>query len=107
MLTDGRLMTQEKLADDEFEHYDFGEGVQVCASDNWDKNDAHDFTKIVYVRFDDDAPNEDSERVSFHVRFAPDGSVNDVYGLLMRNGSEIGSRHNRRALHENIARATP
>ena len=92
MLNAQQIEQREDLADAEFAQYQFGDGVTVSESDNWDKNDAMDFTKIVYITCDDDAPDADSERVSFHVRFNAAGSVDDAYGLLMRNGSDIGFR---------------
>ena len=92
MVNQKQLEEREALADAEFAQYDFGDGVTVSESDNWDRNDAADFTKIVYITCDDDAPDADSERVSFHVRFKADGTVDDAYGLLMRNGGDIGTR---------------
>lgn len=92
MLDAQQIATREALADAEFEQYQFGDDVTVSESDNWDKSDAADFTKVVYITCDGDAPDTDSERVSFHVRFNADGSVDDAYGLLMRNGSDIGCR---------------
>jgi hypothetical protein len=85
-------LNRESLADQEFEAYEFGDGVTVSESDNWDKNDPEDFTKIVYITCEGDLPDADSERVSFHVRFNDDGTIDDAYGLLMRTGAEIGSR---------------
>ncbi len=80
------------LAEEEFDQYEFGDGVTVASRDNWDVTDQNDLTLIVYINGDDDAPDADSERVSFHVRFNADGSVDDAYGLLIRNGSYIGFR---------------
>lgn len=92
MPTTQELAQRAAVADAEFEAYDFGEGVTVAAHDNWDTNEADDFTKMVYIVCDDDPPDADSERVSFHVRFNRDGTVDDAYGLLMRNGADIGFR---------------
>lgn len=92
MTKEKQIDEREALADEEFARYEFGEGVTVSESDNWDTNEPDDFTKIVYITADDDPPDADSERVSFHVRFNPDGSVDDAYGLLMRTGGDIGSR---------------
>ena len=92
MVNAQQMEQREALADAEFAQYQFGEGITVSESDNWDKNDVADFTKIVYITCDDDAPDADSERVSFHVRFNADGIVDDAYGLLMRNGGDIGTR---------------
>lgn len=83
---------RQQLADEAFESYEFGEGVAVVERDNWDTNDPLDLTKIVYVRFDDDAEEADSHKISFHVRFAEDGSVEDAYGLDMESGNDVGRR---------------
>lgn len=94
------------LADAEFERYDFGGGVTVVAHDNWDKADVDDFTKIVYIAADDDPPDADSERVSFHVRFNADGTVSDAYGLLMHNGSDIGFRPANQSVMDAVTETT-
>lgn len=83
---------RQSTADDEFAKYNFGEGVTVEESDGWNTDDKDDYTKIVYVSYDDDAPEDDSHKVSFHVRFTPDGKVDDVYALEMERGNDIGSR---------------
>lgn len=98
---------REALADAEFEQYEFGDGVTVSESDNWDRSEANDFTKIVYITCDDDAPDADSEKVSFHVRFNTDGSVDDAYGLLMRTGADIGSRPAEKVVGEAISETRP
>ena len=84
------VASRSDIADAEFERYDFGPDVTVLQSDNWDTSDKDDLTKIVYI--EGDSQDEDSERISFHVRFNPDGTVDDAYGLLMRNGADIGNR---------------
>jgi len=78
-------------ADRAYEVYNFGAGVTVVDSDNWDTTDLDDFTKIVYVAYDE-FPDSDSQKVSFHVRFDNSGCIDDVYALEMRNGNEIGYR---------------
>jgi hypothetical protein len=86
---DARIAT----ADDEFASYQFGDDVRIVDSDNWDKTDLQDFTKIVYFENSDDAQGDtDSERLSFHVRFDDEGKVSEAYGLLMKTGAEIGRR---------------
>ncbi len=81
------------LADEEFECYEFGDDVKVVSSSNWDTSDPLDLTKIVYIDDVDGGQGiTDSERVSFHTRFHEDGTVSEVYGLLMRTGAEIGQR---------------
>lgn len=83
---------QKHLADAAFEAYEFGEGVTVVEDDNWDSNNPRDLTKIVYVTYDDDLEEAETHKISFHVRFAEDGSVEDVYGLDMESGNDIGRR---------------
>ena len=85
------MLKQERdvVAQNMYESYDFGSGVTVVEDSGWETDDSNDITKIVYVEFDDD--KENSHRVSFHVKFKEISSeVEDVYGLLMSNGSEIG-----------------
>ena len=81
---------RESLADEALANYQFGDGVTVVGSDNWCKDDIDDFTKIVYIMGDEENPDSDSERVSFHVRFSETGCVSEAYGLLMRTGGDIG-----------------
>ena len=81
----------EALADAVFSAYKFGEGVTVIEYDNWDTSDPLDFIKIVYARYDDDPTDVDSHKISFHVRFAKEGNVNDVYGLDMDSGNDVGA----------------
>lgn len=81
-------------ADSEFEAYQFGDDLRVVSHSNWDTTDPLDYTKLVYF-IDADKPGADSQRISFHVRFLPDGNgttVDDAYGLLMSNGADIGAR---------------
>lgn len=97
VLTDSGLLAnvltvRTHLAEDEVESYDFGDGVTVVAQDGWDTSDLDDLTKIVYVAFDDDKAEDDSHKVSFHVRFDAAGAVDDVYALEMAHGNDIGSR---------------
>ena len=81
---------RDLIAQEMYEKYDFGENVNVTDDEGWEKDRTSDFTKIVYVEFDDE-PSESSHRVSFHVKFKDNSAeVEDVYGLLMSNGSEIG-----------------
>lgn len=83
---------REALAEAEFIGYDFGEGVQVLDHNRWDTNDEADITKIAYLEYDDDAPDADSHKATFHVRFRPDGSIDDVYALEVKSGNRIGQR---------------
>lgn len=83
--------SREVIADEMFANYEFGDGVVVVETDNWDTNDKDDFTKIAYVSYADDMPNTESHRISFHVRFTSGGAVDEVYALEMNHGQEIGS----------------
>jgi len=84
------LLQREQAADAAFESYGFGEGVKVVGHDRWNRDDRRDFNKIVYVQFEDDAPDAPSTKVSFHVRFGGDGQLDEAYGLLMTTGADIG-----------------
>lgn len=83
--------SRESLADEAFGGYIFGDGVYVVESDNWHTGDKNDFTRIAYVRYDDDMPGADSHKISFHVRFMPDGTVSEAYALEMERGQMIGN----------------
>lgn len=96
----GRSVVEERsleyrraaIADEIFESYAFGEGVSVVASNGWDASDLDDYVKVAYLEYDDDLPEADSHKASFHVRFGKDGSVEDAYALEMEHGNDIGSR---------------
>lgn len=79
-------------ADAAFEKYNFGDCVSVEGFNGWDDTDTEDWIRVVYVHFDDDAPDADSHKVSFHVKFANEvsGVVEEAYALLVSNGGEIG-----------------
>lgn len=79
-------------ADAEFATYNFGDGVQVVESDNWNCDDETDLTKIVYVEYEGDPAGSASHKVSFHVRFNAAGKVTDAYALEMKHGNAIGQR---------------
>jgi hypothetical protein len=79
---------KEVQADDAFEGYDFGDNVEVEDSDHWDTNEPLDYTKIVYVRYA--VTDETTSKVSLHVRFYPNGSIQEVYALEMTGGNYIG-----------------
>lgn len=83
-------MERIDLAQDEFEGYDFGEGVQVIDHGKWCVDDSSDLTKIVYLEFDEDGPEDDLHRANFHVRFNDEGGVAEVYALDLQSGNEIG-----------------
>lgn len=85
----------ENVIQEMYEQYDFGSGVQVVGSDGWQNDGTSDHTRIVYVEFEPEEgeePSESSHKVSFHVKLKENSlEVEDVYGLLMSNGTEIGS----------------
>lgn len=83
---------QEEVAQDAYENYNFGEGVTVVDSDGWESDCPSDFIKRVYVEFDDE-PSDSSHTVSFHAKFKATDSLEleDVYGLLVSNGYDIGT----------------
>lgn len=86
-----KTIEQKKAeADTAFEDYDFGDDGSVVHHDNWDTNDSKDLIKVVYMQFDGH-PNDESEKVSFHVRFDENDNIEEVYALECRHGTEIGS----------------
>lgn len=81
-------------ADAEFEAYEFGGDCRVEAHNGWERAQTDgevEFSKVVYVRFDDDAPNSDSHKVGFTVLFSG-GKVEQVSACLTRSGDDIGER---------------
>ena len=76
-----------EIAESAWQEYNFGPGVQVTDTGGWEDDGTNDFTRIAYAEFEEG----DSDRVSFHVRFAPGSAeVEEVYGLLMSSGNQIG-----------------
>lgn len=88
----GIEIDRESMADTLFEHYDFGDGVQVLDHGRWDISDPLDFIKIAYVEYQDDAPNASSHKISFHVGFTERGTAREAYALDCEKGQEIGVR---------------
>ncbi len=86
----GTVIDRESMADTLFEHYDFGDGVQVLDHGCWDTSDPLDFIKTVYIEHQDDAPDADSHKVSFHVRFTERGAALEAYALECDKGKDIG-----------------
>jgi hypothetical protein len=90
------------FAQEAFESYDFGQGVEIVATGSgWDRDDSCDYIKRVYVRYDDDPAGSDSHVLVFHVRFEG-GKVNEAYALDLKTGNKIGSMP-----VKNSARPTP
>jgi hypothetical protein len=92
MTTAGKKTIEQKTseADTAFEDYDFGEDDSVVHHDGWDTSDPKDLIKVVYMQFDG-YPSDESEKVSFHVRFDENDNIEEVYALECRHGTEIGS----------------
>lgn len=95
---------QDALADTAFESYDFGEGVQVESHGHWDVDSydgMDDFTKVAYVRCDDDAPDAETHKVSFHVKFVTGTlQMDESYGYWCETGVHIGSPQSNPAPNE-------
>jgi hypothetical protein len=86
------LASRQAAADQAFESYDFGSEVEVVDHDNWNTEDLNDLTKIVYASYSGDAPDLDTHKLSFHVRFTPGSShIQEAYALDFEHGNEIGS----------------
>ena len=83
------IKRREGIADDMFGDYNFGSEMEVVSQQSWNTEQPDDLTKIVYVKFDDDQPDADSHKLSFHVRFEH-GQVDDVYALDMETGNDVG-----------------
>jgi hypothetical protein len=86
---------QEALADDAFASFDFGEEVSCVGTDEWERSTfdgKDDWNKVVYVECDDDDPDDDSHKVSFHAAFV-EGTVtlDESYAYWCESGAEIGS----------------
>ncbi len=95
-LRDVTKEVQTRLADDALASYDFGVGVSVVGmgSTGWqhDINDGKDdLTKVVYAKYDGDAPDAGSHKISFHAKFTRGTkTLNESYALSCDNGAEIG-----------------
>ena len=85
---------QDSAADAALADYDFGDGAAVVGRDGWshEMNDGLvDWTCAVYVTYDDQPADADSEKASFHAKFLPgSATVVEAYAYDMRTGSEIG-----------------
>jgi hypothetical protein len=93
---------KEQAADDAFERYDFGRGVEVVAHEDWNTDDSRDFTKLVYVTYPEDDQAAASRKVSFHVKFLDGGALEDVYALEMEHGQEIGCPYRQQEATEEL-----
>lgn len=86
------VSSEEKraFAQAEFEKYDFGDGVAVHGHDLWETGDAANYTKLTYLEYPEDEPDTESHKVTFHVRFTPDGTVAGSYALEIPGRNLIG-----------------
>ena len=85
---------QDTAADAALADYGFGDGAAVVGRDGWshEMNDGLvDWTCVVYVTYDDQPADADSEKASFHAKFLP-GSAKlvEAYAYDMGTGNEIG-----------------
>lgn len=90
MSRDEMAMSIRRMADREFDAYEFGDDASIVGTDAWDTNDPEDYTREAYIQYNDDLA--DSHKISFHVRFAEDGSVDEVYALDCKMGYMLGQR---------------
>lgn len=74
-------------ADQALDEYDFGDYEVVGQEALWDTSNPQDYIKVLYVAGQDE---EDSIRVSFHVRFNVAGEISECYALDMDSGDELG-----------------
>lgn len=78
-----------KAAQSAFEAYAFGEGVQVEAHDGFEVEGMH-LSKVAYVRYEDDPPEADTHKVTYHVLFSHDWAISEDYALTTENGDYLG-----------------
>lgn len=76
----------EKLLNQAFYDYDFGDNVSVVAQSGWEDDGSNDFIKVVFVEIDG---KENSEKVSFHTIIEND-KLKESYALIVSSGNEIG-----------------
>lgn len=85
----GPLSARQAAADDAFASFDFGDGVDCVDANGWDFSGPLDWTRVVYLEFDDDDASA-STRAFFHARFTEQGDLDEVYALLADSGDFIG-----------------
>lgn len=93
------LQEKQLVANQAFENYEFGDGLEIVGTDGWDTTDPQDFIRVAYAR-NTDNPNKDSEKISFHVRFDQADLVEDVYALECKHGTEIGHYPTRKSTNQ-------
>ena len=83
---------RQAASDDAFAAFDFGDGVDCVDANGWDSSDPLDWTRVVYLEFDDGGKDDASStvRAFSHVRFKENGELDEVYALLADSGCMIG-----------------
>lgn len=77
-----------QMADRALANYDFGEGVTVEAVNGWEYDSRQtEVTCAVFLKFDDDAPEDDTHLAHFTVDFE-NGHVS--YAGCSYNGDSLG-----------------
>lgn len=76
------------IADQAFSAFDFGGDVEIVNSSGWDTSDPNDLTAILIG--EEYGSSEPPFKISFHVRFDPEGKIDEVYALDMQSGNDIG-----------------
>lgn len=96
------LSRRLQMAQEAFADYDFG-SIEIVGDAGWDSSDSNDLTLIAYgtepqpfagdpdVPDREYAPDQESFRISFHVRFDKAGRLEEVCALDMKSGGELGS----------------
>ena len=83
------LSRRLSLADDALSRYSFGASLSCLDAGSWDCDDPDDFTQVLTLERVDQT--EGVAQASFHVRFARDGGLCEVYALDMASGSNLGN----------------
>lgn len=89
-------------ADAALESYDFGD-INIVANNGWNTGDADHLAKIIYATYPEDKPDDDSHRISFHVRFDHTGKIGEVYALDMQSGSDLGQKRDMPTIIINVS----
>lgn len=76
----------EKMLDQAFYDYDFGDNISVVAQSGWENDGSNDFIKVVFVEINGE---ENSEKVSFHAIIEND-KLKESYAFFVKSGNEVG-----------------
>ncbi len=78
-----------QLANEALSNYDFGEGVTVEAVNGWEYDSGQtEVTCAVFLKFDDDEPEDDTHLAHFTVDFDNDKVS---YACCSYNGDSLGT----------------